>query len=369
MACHAPLEVRALIVSHAPLAASGSDASENIVVKVEARTEAEPDSFERLAERHRRELQVHCYRMLGSIHDAEDVVQESLLRAWRGLAGFEGRTSFRGWLYRIATNACLTALSRRAHGRVLPEDEGPPVAFAPLGTPSSDVAWLEPYPDSALEGIPDEAPGPEARYEMREAVQLAFVAALQELPPRQRAVLLLRDVLGLSATEASAILDASVASTNSALQRARATLKQRSADPRDLLPISDERRRGLLARYVKTWEERDVDGFVALLKEDAAWSMPPWRQWYVGRPNIGAFMGWAWRSGRRQLLLPIAANGQPGFAYYRSDNEGSEWRAFAIQVLTLRDDAIAAITNFVDASLFDPFRLRPTLPPDYRADR
>ncbi|TMF55084.1 MAG: sigma-70 family RNA polymerase sigma factor [Chloroflexi bacterium] len=369
MARHAPFEVRCLIVAHAPRTASGTDASENIVVKVEARTAAAPDSFESLAERHRRELQVHCYRMLGSIHDAEDVVQEALLRAWRGLDGFEGRTSFRGWLYRIATNACLTALSRRAHGRVLPEDEGPPVAFAPLGSPSSDVAWLEPYPDSALEGIPDDAPGPDARYEMREAVQLAFVAALQELPPRQRAALLLRDVLGLSAAEASATLDASVASTNSALQRARATLKQRSSDRRDTLPVSDERQRSLLVRYVKTWEERDIDGFVALLKEDAAWSMPPWRQWYVGRPNIRAFMGWAWRSRRRQLLLPIATNGQHGFAYYRAEAEGSEWQAFAIQVVTLRGDAIAAITNFVDADLFRPFGLPRALPADYRPDR
>src|SRR5438309_11654430 len=268
-----PLKSAPVIVSHAPRTASGSDASENIVVKVEARTAAAPGSFESLAERHRREIQVHCYRMLGSIHDAEDVVQETLLRAWRGLDAFERRTSFRGWLYRIATNACLTALSRRAHGRVLPEDEAPPSAFAPLGTPASDVAWLEPYPDSALDGIPDDEPGPEARYEMREAVQLAFVAALQELPPRQRAALLLRDVFGLSAAETSATLDASVASTNSALQRARATLKRRLPDRRETLPMSDERQRSLLVRYVKSWEARDIDGFVALLKEDAAWSM------------------------------------------------------------------------------------------------
>src|SRR5439155_25369630 len=174
------------------------------------------------------------------------------------------------------------------------------------------------------------------------------------------------DVLGLSGAEASATLDASVASTNSALQRARATLKQRWSNGRDPAPISDERQRGLLARYVKTWEARDVDGFVTLLKEDAAWSMPPWREWFVGPANIGAFMGWAWRSRRRQLLVPIAANAQPGFAYYRSDGAGSEWRAFAIQVLTLRDEGIAAITNFVDTSLFDPFSLPPALPPDYR---
>ena len=335
---------------------------------VASRPDVEPDSFEGLAERYRSEIQLHCYRMLGSAHDAEDMVQETLLRAWRGLAGFEGRSSFRGWLYRIATNACLDALARRSKDRrVLPQSDGAPVDFAPLGAPANEVSWLGPYPDTALEGIPDLAPGPEARYEMREAVQLAFIAALQELPPRQRAVLLLRDVLGLSAGEASAVLDSSVASANSALQRARATL--RSARRPDTVSVTDERQRGLLARYVKTWEERDVEGFVALLKDDAGWSMPPWREWYVGRPAIGAFMAWAWRGRRRQLLLATAANGQPSFAYYRSDGEGSEWRAFAIQVLTIRDGAIAAITNFVDGGLFASFGLPPTLPPDYSPDR
>jgi RNA polymerase sigma-70 factor (ECF subfamily) len=333
-----------------------------------ASDEAPPGSFEVLAERYRREIQVHCYRMLGSVHDAEDVVQETLLRAWRGLGGFEGRSSFRGWLYRIATNACLTALERRATDRrLVPDTEWPPVDFSPLGAPHRDVAWLEPYPDRALEGIPDLAPGPEARYEMREAVQLAFVAALQALPPRQRAVLLLRDVLGLSAGEASAVLDMTVASANSALQRARATMK--SVRRPDTSSLPGERLRTLLARYVQTWEARDVQGFVALLKEDAAWTMPPWREWFVGRAPIGGFMAWAWRSGRRQLLLPTAANGQPAFAYYRSDAEGSEWRAFAIQVLTVRDGAISAIANFVDAGLFAPFGLPPTRPPDYRPDR
>ena len=345
--------------------------SETLGVEIGLRPGAEHESFEELAERYRREIQIHCYRMLGSVHESEDVVQETLLRAWRGLRGFEGRTSFRGWLYRIATNACLTALARRPYDRrVSPQAMGPPVEFAPLGTPEREVAWLEPYPDSALEGIPDLAPGPEAQYEMREAVQLAFVTVLQELPPRQRAILLLRDVLGLSAAEASAVLDASVASTNSALQRARATLKRRSPDRRsDALNVADERQRGLLARYVKTWEERDVQGFVALLKEDASWTMPPWRQWYVGRPSIGAFMGWAWRQRRRQLLLPTAANRQPAFAYYRSDDEGSEWRAFAIQVLTPQNGSIAAITNFVDPTLFASFGLPPELPASYRPDR
>jgi RNA polymerase sigma-70 factor (ECF subfamily) len=337
-------------------------------VRLNAGPRPESASFEGLAERYRGEIQLHCYRMLGSVHEAEDAVQETLLRAWRGLAGFEGRTSFRAWLYRIATNACLSALERRARDRrLLPQMEGPAVGFAPLGPSDNEVAWLEPYPDSLLEDIPDPAPGPDARYEMREAVRLAFVAALQELPPRQRAVLLLRDVLGLSAAEASAVLDSSVASTNSALQRARATL--RSAREPEAVTPSGARDEILLARYLQTWRDRDVDGFVALLKEDATWTMPPWRQWYVGRPSIGAFMGWAWRSRRRQLLLPTAANAQPAFAYYRSDDVGSEWRAFAIQVLSLRDGAIASVTNFVDARLFAPFGLPSTLPPDHLPDR
>ena len=186
---------------------------------------ADRDGFQHLAEPYRQELQLHCYRMLGSLHDAEDLVQETLLRAWRGLDRFEGRTALRGWLYRIATNTCLDALADRARARrVLPEAHGSPSQRRPLGGPATEIAWLEPYPDTAHDGLADTAPGPEARFEMSEAVQLAFVAAIQHLPPRQRAVLLLCDVLGWSATETARLLDASVASVNSALQRARATL-------------------------------------------------------------------------------------------------------------------------------------------------
>src|SRR5438034_1644739 len=185
-------------------------------------------AFQQLTEPHRRELLVHCYRMLGSFHDAEDLVQETLLRAWRGLKSFDGRASTRYWLYRIATNACLNALATRASAsRVLPETESPATEQMPDREPASDIAWLEPYPDSALEQIADEAPGPDVRYEMREAVQLAFIAAIQLLPPRQRAALLLRDVLGWSAADVARLLDASVASVNGALQRARAMIDKR----------------------------------------------------------------------------------------------------------------------------------------------
>ena len=324
------------------------------------------DGFQHLTEPYRRELQLHCYRMVGSFHDAEDLVQETFLRAWRGLDGFEGRASFRSWLYRIATNVCLNALARRANTRrVLPETQGPPSDRMPEGGPATEIAWLEPYPDAALEGIVDAAPGPAARYEMREAVQLAFVAAIQHLPPRQRAVLLLHDVMGWSATETARLLDASVASVNSALQRARATLGKRFPTGRpSAQPAPDNRQRALLERYVRAWEGADFDAFAALLREDAALNMPPWRQWYLGREAIRGFFGWAWRTkgygGFR--LVPIAANRQPGFAMYSRGRKGPEWRAHSIHLLTLQDESIAAMTLFVGPQLFGAFSL-PTVPP------
>ena len=319
------------------------------------------DAFQHLAEPYRRELQVHCYRMLGSLHDAEDLVQETFLRAWRGLRRFEGRASFRGWLYRIATNASLNALASRASvPRVLPEAHGPPSDQAPKGGPATEIAWLEPYPDAALEGIVDAAPGPNARYEMREAVQLAFVAAIQHLPPRQRAVLLLRDVLSWSAAETARVLDASVASIHSSLQRARATLaKEFPAGRPSSQAVPDDQQRALLERYVRSWESADLDGFVALLKEDAVLSMPPWQEWYHGRKAIRAFFAWAWKSmGPGPFrLIATAANRQPAFALYVCDQEESQCRAHAIQLLTLRDDAIAGLTLFLDPRLFAAFGL------------
>jgi len=324
------------------------------------------DAFQRLAEPHRRELQLHCYRMLGSFHDAEDLVQETFLRAWRGLSRFEERASFRSWLYRIATNACLKVLASRARPRrVLPETQGPPFVQMPEGGPATEIAWLEPYPDAALEGIADTAPGPDARYEMREAVQLAFVAAIQHLPPRQRAVLLLHDVLGWSATETGRLLDASVASVNSALQRARATLEKRlPAGRQSNQPVPDDRQRALLERYVRAWESADVNSFVALLREDAVLSMPPWREWYRGLEAIRAFFVWAWRPGGHGpfRLVPIAANGQPGFAFYSRGGNGQEWRAHSIHLLMLRDTSIASLTFFVNPQLFPMFGLPAVLP-------
>ena len=326
------------------------------------------DAFQHLAEPYRRELQLHCYRMLGSLHDAEDLVQETFLRAWRGLRGFEERSSFRAWLYRIATNACLNALASRAR-RVLPEIQGPPSDLPPeymLETgPAAEIGWLQPYPDAALEGIADAAPGPDARYELREAVQLAFIAAIQHLPPRQRAVLLLRDVLGWSAAESARLLDTSVVSVNSALQRARAALEKRPPAGRPRVPPApSDRQRALLDRYVRAWESADVDGFVALLKEDAIMSMPPWRQWYLGRKAIGAFFVWAWRpEGYGPFrLVPAAANRQPAFAFYSRGRQGPEWRPHSIQLLRLEGESIAAMTSFLAPPLFAAFGLPTVLP-------
>jgi RNA polymerase sigma-70 factor (ECF subfamily) len=323
----------------------------------------DPKAFQRLAEPFRRELKLHCYRMLGSLSDAEDLVQETFVRAWRGLDEFEGRGQFRGWLYRIATNACLNALASRASARrVLPESQGPPSDRMPALEPASEIAWLEPYPDLGLEGIADTAQGPDARYELRETVQLAFVAVIRHLPPRQRAVLLLCDVMGWSANETARLVEASAASVNSALQRARATLAKRFPSGRpEFQPAPDDRQRGLLDRYMRAWEGSDLDKFVALLREDAVYSMPPWRDWYRGREAIRAFFGWAWRSYGGFRLIPTSANLQPAFAVYSRAKTGSEWRAHSIQLLALQDDSVAALTVFKDPKLFDPFALRAVL--------
>lgn len=322
------------------------------------------DAFRRLAEPFRKELQLHCYRMLGSVHDAEDLVQETLLRAWRGLEGFQGRASLRNWLYRIATNACINALaSRKSARRLLPERFGPPAEEPPQAGPASEIAWLEPYPDAALEDVP--VTGPDARYEMHEAVQLAFVAAVQDLPPRQRAVLLLRDVLGWSSAEGAQLLDTSVASINSALQRARATLESRYRTGRPVAPPAPtEAHRALLERYVQTWEAADLDGFVALLRADAILSMPPFREWYAGRDAIRRFFARAWRLGGYDSfrLVPTAANRQPAFALYSRGRDETEFRAHSIQLLTLQGDRIAVLTNFKGRQLFGAFGLQAILP-------
>jgi RNA polymerase sigma-70 factor (ECF subfamily) len=321
-------------------------------------------TFQELAEPYRRELQLHCYRMLGSLYEAEDLVQETFLRAWRSRDRFEGRTSLRNWLYRIATNACLTTLA--SHGksrRILVDTTGTPSEAYPSQR-ATDIAWLEPYPDAALEGITDTAPGPDVRYEMREAVRLAFVAAIQQLPARQRAVLLLRDVLGWSAIETAQLLDTSVIAVNSALQRARTTLEAHyPATQAAPVQLSDEQDRALLDRYVRAWESTDLDGFVALLKDDAVLTMPPFREWYVGRDAIRAFFTWAWpRIGGQTRLTRTVANGQPALAQYARSADGLEWRAHTLQVLTLQDGMVMAMTMFRDPRLFVPFGFPVVLP-------
>ena len=319
-------------------------------------------AFERLSEPFRQEIKLHCYRMMGSLHEAEDLTQETYLRAWRSFDSFE-EGSFRAWLYRIATNACLNALASRKHAeRLLPDQLGPASVTMPPGAPATDVPWLEPYPDSSFEGIVHEAPDPEARYSSREAVQLAFVAGIQRLPPRQRAALMLCDVLGWAAAEAAALLGVSTASINSALQRARETLSRRYPDGRPPeAPRPDAAQERLLGRYLRAWEGHDLDGFVALLKEDATAIMPPWTEWYSGRGAIRSFFEAAWKTCGGLRLVPTAANGQPAFAVYEQSADG-KWAAHSLHVLTLEQDAISTMTLFIEPRLFESFGLPRILP-------
>jgi RNA polymerase sigma-70 factor (ECF subfamily) len=318
--------------------------------------------FERVAGPFRRELKVHCYRMLGSVHEADDLVQETYLRAWRNFESFDGSGSPRAWLYRIATNACLNALeSRKSAQRRMPDQLGGPTKDMP-GTPATDVAWLEPYPDSDFQGVADDAPNPETRYATREAVQLAFVATIQQLPPRQRAALLLCDVLGWAAAEAATLLGGSTASINSALQRARETLSKRYPDGRpQVLDQPEPAHQELLGKYLSAWESHDVDGFVALLKEDAAVTMPPWLQWFVGREAVRLFFAMVWKTCGGLRLVPTAANGQPAFAVYERNAADGIWGAHSIHVLTVERGGISALTLFVDPRLFGAFGLPLTL--------
>ncbi|WP_347338581.1 sigma-70 family RNA polymerase sigma factor [Bradyrhizobium guangzhouense] len=320
-------------------------------------------TFEQLAEPFRRGLKLHCYRMMGSISEAEDLVQETYLRAWRNFDRFEERGSFRAWLFRIATNVCLDALaSRTQQRRFLPDRRFPPDDRMPDGIPADEVAWIDPYPDSELEGVLDGTPNPEARYAAREAVQLAFVAAIQQLPPRQRAALLLCDVLGWKVSEVATLLGGSTTSINSALQRARTTTERGRRQETVAGAEPDAAQKILLGRYVKAWEALDLDGFVALLKEDATYTMPPMSQWYAGRQSIRAFFKWAWKDYEGYRLLTTAANGQPAFAAYA--RAGEEWRAHSIQVLSLGHESVSSLTLFVRPSsprLFSAFGLPVTL--------
>jgi RNA polymerase sigma-70 factor, ECF subfamily len=320
------------------------------------------DTFSEVSDRYRRELLAHCYRMLGSVHEAEDLVQETFLRAWRSFHGFEGRSSLRTWLYRIATNACLTALESR-NRRPLPTGLGYPSIdpSAPL-VEQTEVPWLEPVPDT-LVGIGTNRPAadPATVVADRESVRLAFVAALQYLPPRQRAVLVLREVLGLPAAEVAGILDTSTAAVNSSLQRARAQLDQAGLTADEITEPAEPDRRELLGRYVQALEDKDISSLVKLFTEDAVWEMPPFIGWYQGPSDIGQLVDIHCPAGPGELrLLPTEANGQPAFAMYILDN--GVWKPFQLQVLTLGKTGIAHVTAFFDLDLFATFGLPSTLP-------
>jgi RNA polymerase sigma-70 factor (TIGR02960 family) len=319
-------------------------------------------AFRELVDPYRRELRAHCYRILGSALDAEDVLQETLLAAWRGIGEFEGRSSLRAWLYRIATNRCLNALRDGARRTTLPT----PVRELPEPTRRTEPVWLEPYPDELVEGIADLSPGPEARYDSKESLTLAFVIALQQLPPRQRAVLILRDVLGFHAAEVAAMLDATVSSVTSALKRARATLDhQRSAGHPDHTPLPQStRERDIVQGFADAFENDDIDAVVALLTDDAKLTMPPEPVEYQGRDAIAAFLRdrCSKRVGRGFRLVHTGANTQPAFGCYLKDNQSPIACAHGLIVLTLEDDRISAITRFLDSSVYRHFGLPRTLP-------
>jgi RNA polymerase sigma-70 factor (ECF subfamily) len=327
--------------------------SEAVLARARAGDE---EAFRELTEPHRRELQVHCYRVLGSVHDAEDMVQETLLAAWRSLEAFEGRASVRSWLYTIATNRCLNAL----RGRSRRPREVPAMADPLEPTRRIEPVWVEPYPDALLESVPDRAPGPAARYEARESIELSFIVGLQHLPPRQRAALVLGDVLGLRTAEVAAMLDTGEASVKGALQRARATLRAR-------LPAADRERapqpnsaseRRLVGRFADAVQSGDLDAMVTLLTDDALLTMPPQPLEYEGHDAIAAFMRQrAELRGAPLRFVPTRANTQPAFGCYLPDAHAAIARPYGLFVLTLEGDAIAAITWFSDTGVFRPFGL------------
>ncbi|HEX7293304.1 MAG TPA: sigma-70 family RNA polymerase sigma factor [Solirubrobacterales bacterium] len=326
---------------------------------LEAARGGDESAFANLVEPYRSELQAHCYRMLGSVHDAEDALQEALLRAWRGLKRFEGRSSLRSWLYTIATNACLDSIAKRPK-RVLPTEypaadpsEGP-------GEPLIETVWVEPYADEAM-GVEDGPAAPEARYEQREGVELAFIAALQYLPATQRAVLILREVLGFSANEAAEVLETTTASVNSALQRARASVDDRLPErtqQETLRTLGDEQITELVESYVEAWERADVEKVVSMLSEEAAFTMPPLQSWFSGREEIRAFLAysplggdWKWRAQR------VRANGQEALAFYSWDDRTQNYQRFALNVLTFDPDGkISQVDAFLTRVAEDPDR-------------
>jgi RNA polymerase sigma-70 factor (ECF subfamily) len=316
-------------------------------------------AFQRLVEPLRGELHAHCYRMLASVHDADDALQDAYLRAWRALPRFEGRSSLRSWLYKIATNTCLDLIAKRPK-RVLPIDQAP--AADPTqgpGEPLVESVWIEPYPDERF-GVEDGFAAPEARYERRESVELAFIAALQHLPANQRAVLIMREVLGYSAQESADLLETTVASINSALQRARASVQERTPElsqQATLRQLGDDGLRQVVDSYVDAWQRSDIEAVVAMLTEDACFAMPPLATWFHGHDDIRTFLtGWPLSGLWRWKPIITTANGQPALAYYSWDDDARTYIPFALNVLTLRGDKIAEIDAFITRSTEDPDR-------------
>jgi RNA polymerase sigma-70 factor, ECF subfamily len=330
---------------------------------LDAARAGDQESFRRLVEPRRAELLAHCYRMLGSVHDAEDALQETMFRAWRGLPTFEQGRALRPWLYRIATNVCLDLLAKRPR-RVLPIDHGPAaddIAAGP-GTPLMERIWMQPYPDERL-GLEDGYAAPEARIEQRESVELAFVAALQHLPARQRAVLILREVLGFSAREVAGFLETTAASVNSALQRARQAVDERlpaESQQATLRSLGDAQLRAVVERYVDAWEKRDVEALLALLVDDVRFAMPPFPHWFDGRDAVVAFIV---STGKPRLRhVATRANGQPAVAWYVWRPQRRRYFPTSIEVLTLEGTQVKEIIAFASPELFARFGLPPELP-------
>jgi RNA polymerase sigma-70 factor (ECF subfamily) len=326
-----------------PDATSSSAQSERLL---DAARGGDQQAFADLLEPYRGELHAHCYRMLGSPYDADDALQETLLRAWRGLAGFETGRALRPWLYRIATNVCLDAIAKRPK-RVLPPEYGPPAREGGgPGEPVVELVWLEPYPDETLD-VESGFATPEARYEQRESVELAFVAALQHLAANQRAVLIMRDVLGFSAREVAESLETTVAAVNSSLQRARKTVDERlpaRSQQETLRELGDDRLREIVRKYIAAWESRDIEAMVAMLVDGATFAMPPHPHWFRGRDAVIAFLAGTGKPDLRHI--PTRANGQPAVGWYLWDPPTERYKPASLEVLALEGDRVSEITAF-----------------------
>jgi RNA polymerase sigma-70 factor, ECF subfamily len=336
--------------------------TEQELALLESAQRGDQTAFRALVEPYRAMLHVHCYRMLGSLHDADDAVQDALIRAWRGVSGFQGRSSLRTWLFQIATNACLKLIQKRPR-RLLPIDYVGADAAPERGTePQFEATWLEPYPDEILR-VEDGFAAPDARYEQRESIELAFVAAVQHLSPRQRAVLILRDVLGFSAQEVANSLETTLGSVNSALHRARRTTAERvhgESQQATLRVLGDDRQRQIVERYMIAWERGDMHALLDLLTEDARWSMPPQARWYRNVQEIVGFLKDALREDWRHV--PARGNGQLAVGCYIRHLTKGMYVATVLDVLTLRGDRIREVISFITPEIFARFGLPAELP-------